>query len=274
MTGVMDRRTLLLGGGCAAGLAAIGALAWPVLPDRAKRLVGLGEDPWLPDSPLGTVSLETVYSQARGTDVQLYTAVPAGHGDGSGLPVVVVLHGASATAADFVSFQLGRFVTAAAEQGAQPFVLAGADGGVLHWEPQPDGDDPQLMVLEEVPAWLAERGFDVSRKAAWGWSMGGYGVLRLAERAPQWATATAAFSPAVSEGDAVFSGAAGLAGHRLGLWCGTSDPFYDEVRALLDVLPTPPAVTTFDEGGHTRVFWNQHTLEAFEFLAESLGRSG
>ena len=66
---------------------------------------------------------------ARGQTVDLFTAVPAGYGDGAGLPVVVILHGASATAKDFQPFGLARFLTQAVRDGAEPFVLAGADGG-------------------------------------------------------------------------------------------------------------------------------------------------
>ena len=50
-------------------------------------------------------------------DLDLFTAVPAGHGEGAGLPVVVVLHGSSASAAQLRGFGLGRFVTAAVEAG-------------------------------------------------------------------------------------------------------------------------------------------------------------
>lgn len=265
------RRQLLLGGAGAAGVAVAGAAAWPILPNRFKRMVGLGEEPWVPDAAEGEVRLETVHSQARGTDVDLYSAVPDGYGDGAGLPVVVVLHGASATASDFVPYQLGRFVTAAVDAGAPPFVLAGADGGVNWWQPQPDGDDPQRMVLEELPQWLDERGFDASRRAVWGWSMGGFGSLLLAETAPGWARATAAFSPAVHGGDEVFAGVDRLVPRRVGVWCGTGDPFYDAVRSLVDAMTSKPAIVTFEEGEHTRFFWNLHTVEAFTFLAERLG---
>lgn len=267
---MVTRRQLLVGGAGAAGVAAAGVVAWPLVPTRLKRAVGLGPEAWVPEAAEGQVRLETVHSSARGTDVELYTAVPAGYGDGSGLPVVVILHGASATAADFVSFQLGRFLTAAVEQGAEPFVLAGADGGVQWWQPQADGDDPQRMVLEELPQWLEARGFDASRRAVWGWSMGGYGALLLAETAPDWARATAAFSPAVSVGDDVFQGVATLPGRSLGIWCGTEDPLYGAVRSLVAAMPTPPAVTSYESGAHTRVYWNLQTLEAFAFLAEHL----
>lgn len=144
--------------------------------------------------------------------------------------MVVILHGASATASDFQPFGLARFLTAAVQDGAAPFVLAGADGGVLQWQPDTaSGDDPQTMVVNEMPQWLAERGFDANRRALWGWSMGGSGSLRLAQLYPEWARGVAAFSPALSSGDAVVSDADLLADVRLGVWCGTEDSFYAPV---------------------------------------------
>jgi enterochelin esterase-like enzyme len=270
MADVVTRRTLMLGGASAAGLAVAGALAAPLVPDRVLRSVGLGPEPYVPDAPEGQIRLETVWSQARGRDVQLFSAVPAGYGEGAGLPVVVILHGASATPADYQDFGLGKFLTASVEAGSPPFVLAGADGGVLKWEPQPDGDDPQRMVLEEMPDWLAARGFAWTRRAVWGWSMGGYGALRLAQVQPGWAKATAAFSPAVMEGDSVFQDVGALEDQLLGIWCGTDDMFVDAVHQLVDLLPTPPAVSSFGPGAHTRLYWNDHTLDAFAFLAAQI----
>jgi S-formylglutathione hydrolase FrmB len=201
--------------------------------------------------------------------VAFYTAVPAGHGDGRGLPVCFVLHGASATAADFPRFGFGRFLSDAVARGAAPFVLAGADGGRLGWEPS-GSDDPQRMVHEELPAWCGERGFDVHRLAAWGWSMGGYGVLRLAEVHPGFGRAVAAFSPAVSPGDRVFSDAASLRGTAIGLWCGRQDGFYGNVRRLEGTLPEPPRAGGYADGGHTRQYWNRITPAAFDFVAAAL----
>ena len=43
--------------------------------------------------------------------------------------MVVVLHGASASARDLRTFGLGRFVTAAVRAGTPPFVLASTDDG-------------------------------------------------------------------------------------------------------------------------------------------------
>ena len=274
---VEDRRYIsrraLLGGsiGAVVGVTVAGAAVWPFLPGRIKALVLPDPNPYIPDAAEGKVTLETVYSQERGADVDLFTAVPHGYGDGEGLPVVIVLHGATATPAVYQEFGLPRFLTAAVEGGAEPFVLAGAAGGLLRWEPQPSGDNPQAMVLNEMPDWLNERGFDGDRRAVWGWSMGGYGALRLAEVAPGWGRATAAFSPAIGPGDAVFADMDALTGQPLGLWCGTDDPLYDGVHEFATTLPEPPEIASFSEGGHTRVFWNDQTIEALTFLGSYLG---
>jgi S-formylglutathione hydrolase FrmB len=99
--------------------------------------------------------------------------------------------------------------------------------------------------------------------------MGGYGALRVAEVDPAWASAVAAFSPAVSVGDATFGDAAALRS-PLAVWCGDDDPFRDDVVAFVDALPEPPEVESYGPGGHTRVYWNDQTLDAFAFLARHL----
>jgi hypothetical protein len=266
---VMSRRGLLTAGVGVAGAGVLGAVGWQAAPYGIKRRLGLAPEPYIPAAPEGRVRLDRVTSAAMGGQLDLFTAVPAGHGDGSGLPVVVVLHGSSARAADFRGFGFGRFVTAAVERGAPPFVLAGTDDGPAGWVPA-SGVDPQAMLTEELPGWLAERGFDADRRAVWGWSRGGYGALRLAAREPDWARAAALFAPALFPGDPVLDDLDALASVPLGIWCGNDDPFLEGVRALVDALPTPPQVLTFDDGGHTRLFWNDHTLAAFDWLARKL----
>lgn len=259
-----------MGGAGFAALGGLGAVGWELTPHPVKARLGLAPAPYIPSAAEGQVRLETVRSAAMGGEVDVFTAVPAGHGDGAGLPVVVVLHGASASAAAFREFGLARFLTAAVEQGAPPFVLAGTDDGPAGWVPDGSGADPQAMLLDELPGWLAGRGFDADRRALWGWSRGGYGALRLAEVAPTWARAAALFSPAVVEADPVFDDLDALAPLPLGIWCGNHDPFVDGVRDLVAELSVEPEVLTFAEGGHTRVFWNDHTLDAFAWLAAKL----
>lgn len=266
----LSRRQLLLG---SAGVAGAGALtvALPVAPFRLRRMLGLTPDPFVPDAAEGRVRYEQVRSDAMGGEIGLFTAVPAGFGDGGALPVVVVLHGASASAADLQGFGLPRFATAAVEAGAPPFVLAATDDGPSGWVPDASGN-PQAMLRHELPDWLAERGYDAGRRVVWGWSRGGYGALRMMLAHPQWARAAALFSPAVVTGDPELADLSPLAGLPLGVWCGENDGFYDAVRDLVGRLPDEPRIETYGPGGHTRVYWNDHTVDALHWMARQLWR--
>lgn len=259
----LSRRSLLAtGGGLVLGaLAGCGHGNPEQLPPAA-----LAE---IPKVPQGRIRLEQVESAARGRSVGLFTAVPDGHGDGAGLPVCLVLHGASATTADFERFGFGRFLTAAVRAGTPPFVLAGADGGQSYWRGE-GSDDPQRMLTGEMPRWLDERGYDAGRLAAYGWSMGGYGSLLLAERNPTMLHAVAALSPAVAEDDPLVAGVRVLDPKGLGIWCGRQDPLYDSARAIVAAVPGGPAIAHFADGKHTRIFWNAITPEAFAFVGRRL----
>ena len=265
MTGARaTRRGAIAGGVAALALAGGGAAVW-----RATR----DEPVWfVPDAAEGQVRVESVPSAAMGGSIDLFTAVPAGHGDGAGLPVVVVMHGASASAAAFRGFGFARFLTAAVEAGAPPFVLAGTDDGPSGWVPSGEVD-PFRMLQQELPGWLEDRGFDASRRVVWAWSRGGYGALRLALEDPGYAAAWALFSPAVSADDPALADLSALAGRPTAFWCGTDDGFYDDVRDVADRLPDEPEVAVYEDGGHTRVFWNDHTLAAFAWMAGHLSPS-
>ena len=260
-----------MGGAAVVGLGAAGAVGWELAPRSVRYgvrgVLGLNPDPFIPDAPEGEVRLERVRSQHLG-ETDLFTAVPHGHGDGAGLPVVVVLHGSSATAADLREFGLARFVTAAVEAGAPPFVLAGTDDGSAGWVPT-GSDDPQAMLREELPEWLSARGYAAERRALWGWSRGGYGALRFIQAEPAWASAVALFSPALHEGDPALDDLSALE-TPWGLWCGENDPFDDGAIALAETAPTPPDPWVRGEGGHTRVYWNDHTIDMMRFLAGNL----
>ncbi|GAB7038353.1 MULTISPECIES: alpha/beta hydrolase [Catenuloplanes] len=258
----MRRRVLLAGiaGGSAAVAAAGLWRAWD------------GPEPVRPPAPAGVERLERVWSAARGREVDFYTAVPHGHGDGHGLPVCLVLHGGAKRPPDFAALGLGGFLTDAVRRGTPPFVLAGATGDRLAWRPSA-ADDPQRMAAEEIPAWCAARGFDPARLAAWGWSMGGFGALLLAEARPGLLRAVAAFSPAVTPGDAVFGGITRLGDTPVGLWCGTGDPLHPNVRALHDALPTPPMAGGYGAGRHHFGYWSTILAPAFAFVGATLHAS-
>ncbi|MFI5844533.1 alpha/beta hydrolase [Catenuloplanes sp. NPDC051500] len=243
----MRRRTVL---GAAAATAAATGL-WVGRPRRP---------------PAG---VERRFSTARGREVDFYTAVPDGHGDGRGLPVCLILHGGTARPADFAALGFQTLLTDAVRRGAAPFVLAGATGDRLAWQRSGD-DDPQRMVRDELPDWCAARGFDAARPAAWGWSMGGYGALLLAESFPGFVRAVAAFSPAVAPSDPVFTGASRLAGTPVGLWCGLDDGLYPNTLALARALPEPPAAGGYAPGRHHFAYWRTVIPSAFDFIAAAL----
>ncbi len=257
------------------GIAGAGVMAGVIPgPGRVRSLLGGGLDPTvgIPAAAEGEVRLERRDSHARGRRVGFFTAVPAGSRSGAGLPVCLVLHGASATTADFRRFGLARFLTAAVQAGVPPFVLAGADGGRTFWGGDGAGDDPQRMLREEIPAWCSERGFDVSRIGAYGWSMGGHGTLALGQSKAVFPAirAVAALSPAISTGDDVFSNVAQLANVAVGLWCGLSDPLLPAVQQLAMAMKPGPRVASWSSGAHTRVFWNHVTPAAFTLIGQSL----
>ncbi|SCG58659.1 alpha/beta hydrolase [Micromonospora inositola] len=264
MAHALTRRRLLLAGAGTAAVAVVGGLTTREL-SRPRP----GPVPAPPDAPAGDERLIQIRSAARGREVDFWTAVPEGYGDGRGLPICLVLHGASATPRDFGRLGLARFLTDAVRRGAPPFVLAAATGGRLSWRRSGD-DDMQRMVREEVPTWCARRGFDVDRTAVWGWSMGGFGALLLAETYPGWLHAVAAFSPAVRPGDAVFAGAARLRGTPVGLWCGRQDNFLRDVRALARALPEPPVRAAWADGRHNFAYWGTVIPDAFALLGAAL----
>jgi hypothetical protein len=269
---MITRRGVLVGGAAVAGVGAATLVGWEVAPNsvrfRVRDAFGMLPDPHIPDAAEGEVGLETVRSQHMG-EIDLFTAVPHGHGDGAGLPVVVVLHGSSASAAAFRDFGLARFVTAAVEGGAAPFVLAGTDDGPAGWLPSA-GVDPQAMLRDELPGWLARRGFAADRRALWGWSRGGYGALRFVQEQPSWASALALFSPALAADDPALADLSALDALPWGLWCGDRDPFHDGALALADDAPRAPDPWVQGDGGHTRVYWNDHTVEMMRFLSDNL----
>ena len=46
--------------------------------------------------------------------------------------------------------------------------------------------------------------------------------------------------------------------------------WHDGAIALSEQAPTPPDPWVQGEGGHTRIYWNDHTLEMMKFLAGHL----
>jgi hypothetical protein len=118
MAATMTRRALV--GGGAVAVVGAGAVASGAVPGRTwlhgelrdRYHEWFGPHAHIPSAPEGRIRLEQVRSRARGKTVDLFTAVPHGHGDGAGLPVCVILHGVSGRPNDYQGFGVGRFLTA------------------------------------------------------------------------------------------------------------------------------------------------------------------
>jgi S-formylglutathione hydrolase FrmB len=292
------RRAVLLGG---AGLAAVGAVAGGaavyegVLPGRPQlqaRLGLNGEVGMVPDVQPATVETGSFVSERRGyveTGYRIITPV----GTKTSLPVVVALHGRGSNSRTLVGpdFHVEKFLEAHVEAGGAPFAIATVDGGTSYWHERPDGEDAGAMVVEEFLPLLAERGLPgaAERIGLLGWSMGGYGALRLggllgADRV----AAVCAVSPAMwsNSEDASRSGfvdaaeydeykvqghQADLAGIPVRIDCGTGDQFYRAVQDYADAFADDADVSaTFEPGAHDPDYWRRVLPAQLDFVGRHL----
>jgi len=308
----ISRRQLLIGVSVV-GLGAVGVgvgVAEDVLPGRTtvRRLLGLtGPDGTVPAEPVvfgssvppgtvvpaGTTQVQKYRfaSAARGRQVELITMVPMGTPPAD-LPICLALHGRGGNAQAMVDAGLPQFLTAAILAGAPPFAFVSVDGGdASYWVAHGSGDDPQAMLVREVPGWLATLGLRRDGgvpRAALGISMGGFGSLVYARnRTDRPITAVAAISPALftSWGDAkarqVFADQAEWetdeplrhvdalpTATALGVWCGKEDPFYPAAAQLATTAHATTAA--FDHGEHNQGYWSRVLPDAIRFLAPRL----
>lgn len=290
----VKRRAVLLGGlGAGLGVLGLGAgVVTDVLPGgpRLRRALGMtGPDGSVPDVPAGSVHTERERSTARDQDVDVITMVADGV-DPAGLPVCLALHGRGGGARAFLDLGLPRFLTAAHRAGVPPFAVVAVDGGPdSYWVATRSGDDPQRMLTEEVPGWLARRGLRKSPCAVLGVSMGCFGALNYVRR--QHGTPVAAVvSPALfrswpeANQRGVFSDQGlwaakeplrhvdEIRGVPLGVWCGTEDPFLGSAQALID--DAHPQVAAISSGAHESAYWLRVLPDALRFVGEHLVSGG
>lgn len=148
------------------------------------------------------------------------------------------------------------------------------------------------MVVDELLPRLADAGLRTDRIGLLGWSMGGYGVLRLAGLlGPSRVAAVAAASPALwtdptgasrsgfddadeYERYSVMHDQRRLDGIRLRIDCGRADPFADAVRVyrarFRQALPSAHLAGGFGFGNHDRGYWRRTLPEELAFLGSTL----
>lgn len=244
-------------------------------------------------STTGTSRSGRFYSRARGRSVGYTIAWPPGHGPGSPVPLIVMLHGEGANHANALTGMTPAQAIALESDGTPlpPMAMVTVDGGTGYWNPHP-GDDPMAMVVDELIPMCQRLGLGQGPKSigTMGISMGGYGALLLAEKYPTLFGAVAAISPAIwtsyaqasAANDGAYSSAAvftandavthadALVGMPVRVASGLDDPFHPGVVALSRVLPSS-AVVEVSQGCHTGDFFTAQEPPSLEFLGRHLG---
>jgi S-formylglutathione hydrolase FrmB len=286
------RRTVLLGaGGVLAGaVAAAGGVEEGWLPGRlrVRQALGLtGPSGHIPDVTPGKVVSGSFVSHRRLGATTGWSVIYPGQ-EPEPLPVMVALHGLGGTHRSWVD-ELGvdRFLPAAVAAGVPPFAVAAVDGGTTYWHPRPTGEDSGAMVIDEFLPLLAGQGLRTDRLAFHGYSMGGYGSLRLApivglptvravaaSSAALWVDAadasTSGFADAAEyQQYTVLGHQADLDGVQVRLDCGTDDPFYAADRAYVAGF-TRPIVSTFQPGAHDPAYWTRMMPAQLAFVGRAL----
>ena len=172
--------------------------------------------------------------------------------------------------------------------GRRPFVLAAVDAGESYFHPRASGEDRLSLVMNELPELVARlTGARPRHEALLGVSMGGYGALLAAERAPSRYAAVAVAGPALfgsyadehgSVGDA-FDDAHDFAAYdviahasslraRVMVRCGDRDPFAPAVRRFAQRCPL--ADVRIVPGCHTDGFWRASAPSLLFFVARAL----
>jgi len=231
------------------------------------------------------VTVERVASIARHTEVELIVMRP--EGAAPDLPVCLALHGRGEGAGMFNELGVPKILTSLVNyQGVPPFAVVAMDGGDSYWVARDRDDDPQAMLNEDVPRWLAERGLVSNPFAVLGISMGGYGALNYASNPS--GPAVALISPALflswpeAESRDVFANEkrwretdplqnlSSFAGVSIGVWSGESDPFIDGARRLSEQA-TNIRAAEFKPGAHDGAYWRKVLPEALKFVGQQIG---
>lgn len=225
------------------------------------------------------VTVERIRSMSRRTEVELVIIRP--EDPEPNLPVCLALHGRGARANQFVELGVPKMLNSLVNyQGTPPFAVVAVDGGDSYWVARDEEDDPQLMLSDEVPKWLGERGLASNPFAVLGISMGGYGALNYAANLNN--PAVAAISPALflswpeaASRDAFadeehwrrtdpLQNLSKVSGVPMGVWCGDDDPFIDGARLLIE--RAKPAVGEIEPGDHEPSYWRKVLPDALKFV--------
>jgi S-formylglutathione hydrolase FrmB len=145
----------------------------------AALLVGCGAAPYHFTEGARIVRF-TLRSRLLDRPLHETLVVPAG--GGSGRPLLVLLHGRSSDANQFLGDPMFGELRRLSERA--PVVLLPDGGDSSYWHDRADGPWGSYVVGEAIPAALARTHADGTRIALGGVSMGGFGALDLARLHP------------------------------------------------------------------------------------------
>jgi pimeloyl-ACP methyl ester carboxylesterase len=200
----------------------------------------------------------------------------------SGRPEAIVLSLYGKGGDELSAFD-GLRLPAAAEVVGAPLCIASANGGPdCYWHARANGTDAHAMVVEELLPLIRKR-LGHLPVTVQGFSMGGYGALLAAEKAPSLFRAVAAGSPALwtepgltapgafdSPADFyandVFTSVDALRHAQLRLDCGDEDPFYVATRQLSTEITWPHVAEFWPGAAHTMSFWRAVAPAQMRFL--------
>jgi enterochelin esterase-like enzyme len=284
---------VVAGGAAGVELVARGVLPGKRLLDELDGACSVA-NPRLVYSALGPATSGRFFSRARNCSVGYTIAYPSGYRSGDELPLIVALHGFGG---DHIHCLAGMSTSQALAlhvggRPLPPMAMVSADGGGGYWHAHP-GDDPMAMITDELIPMCQSRGLGLRPEliGALGVSMGGYGVLLLAEKHPHLISAVAAISPAVWTSYAqaqganrgaytsaanfaandVVTGTTSLRGIPVRVASGSDDPFYPGVQTLARALPRG-AVVDLTSGCHDHQFFLEQEPPSLAFLARHVAR--
>jgi enterochelin esterase-like enzyme len=199
---------------------------------------------------------------------------------------VIALHGRDGNTGTVMDIGVQDALAQASKAGWPPFAVVAVDGGNTYWHRRESGEDSGAMVLTELLPILSVQGLDVSRVAFLGWSMGGYGALKLgAWLGPSRTAAVCAVSPALwttymgTDSGAFDSyddwtrnnvfGVPVLSAIPVRVDCGTGDRFCPAAQQFVSQLNRRPA-GGFWPGGHDESFWQRMLPSELTWVASQL----
>lgn len=207
------------------------------------------------------------------------------------VPLCIGLHGQGSHSGAVIGggLRVEDVLAGLIDDGAAPFAVAAIDGGDNYWHPRANGTDAGALVTRHLVPAVAKLDIDTSTLGFIGWSMGGYGSLRLAGTlGADRVAAVAAVSPALwhsysdvpdvafdTEADYEKHGVTGrpeaLRGIPVRIDCGESDVFLGSAKRFAGSLGSG-VETHYAPGAHSLEYWSTGVRSQLAWVGRHLTR--